>query len=126
MFAAFSDEQPSWRLFEGTIQPNGRICPACVYKSSMAMRRLIGRPGNSSANSIASGKISSDLESFVSWTKLHLKFGMQFSPLDSKWIPEPFVGLTPQVRTTALKRKAVFKIPCRISIIENIYIIAPR
>jgi hypothetical protein len=50
MIAAFSDEQQCRRLFEAMVWPKGRICPACGYKSSIAiagrdMGRRRARPG---------------------------------------------------------------------------------
>ena len=50
MIAAFSDEQQCRRLLEAMVWPNGRICPACGYKRSIAiagrdMGRRRARPG---------------------------------------------------------------------------------
>jgi transposase-like protein len=50
MVAAFSDEQQCRRLLEAMVWQNGRICPACGYKKSIAiagrdMGRQRGRPG---------------------------------------------------------------------------------
>ena len=50
MIAAFGDGQQCRRLFEAMIWPNGRICPACGYKNSIAiagrdMGRQRARPG---------------------------------------------------------------------------------
>src|SRR6516164_5610033 len=50
MIAAFSDEQQCRRLLEAMVRPNGRICPACGYKRSIAiagrdMGRRRARPG---------------------------------------------------------------------------------
>jgi transposase-like protein len=50
MIAAFGNEQQCRRLFEGMVWPNGRICPACGYKSSIPiagrdMGRRRARPG---------------------------------------------------------------------------------
>jgi transposase-like protein len=50
MVAAFSDEQQYRRLLEAMVWQNGRICPACGYKKSIAiagrdMGRQRARPG---------------------------------------------------------------------------------
>ena len=50
MVAAFSDEQQCRRLLEAMVWQNGRICPACGYKKSIAiagrdMGRRWARPG---------------------------------------------------------------------------------
>jgi transposase-like protein len=50
MIAVFGNEQQRGRLFEAMVWPKGRICPACGYKSSIAiasrdMERRRARPG---------------------------------------------------------------------------------
>ncbi|SCB29754.1 Transposase zinc-ribbon domain-containing protein [Rhizobium hainanense] len=50
MIAAFRDEEHCCRLLEGMVWPNGRICPACGYKHSIAIagrdvRKHRARPG---------------------------------------------------------------------------------
>ncbi len=50
MVAAFSDEQQCRRLLEAMVWQNGRICPTCGYKKSIAiagrdMGRQRARPG---------------------------------------------------------------------------------
>ena len=37
MVAAFRDEERCRRLLESMVWPNGRICPACGYKRSIAI-----------------------------------------------------------------------------------------
>jgi transposase-like protein len=44
MIAAFADEERSRRLLEAMVWPNGRVCPACGYKRSIALAgRDMGR-----------------------------------------------------------------------------------
>jgi Transposase zinc-ribbon domain len=50
MIEAFRDEQGCRRLLEAMVWPNGRVCPACGYKRSIAlagrdMGRYRARPG---------------------------------------------------------------------------------
>jgi hypothetical protein len=51
MIAAFSDEQQCRRLFEAMVWPKGRICPACGYKSSIAIagRDMVKTEGKAGA-----------------------------------------------------------------------------
>jgi hypothetical protein len=37
MIAAFADEERCRRLLEAMVWPNGRVCPACGYKRSIAL-----------------------------------------------------------------------------------------
>jgi len=50
MIEAFADEERCRRLLEALVWPNGRVCPACGYKRSIAlagcdMGRYRARPG---------------------------------------------------------------------------------
>ena len=50
MIAAFADEERCRRLLEAMVWPNGRVCPACGYKRSIAlagrdMGQYRARPG---------------------------------------------------------------------------------
>jgi hypothetical protein len=44
MIVAFRDEEECRRLLEAMVWPNGRVCPACGYKRSIALAgRDMGR-----------------------------------------------------------------------------------
>lgn len=41
MVEAFRDEEECRRLLEVMVWPNGRVCPACGYKRSIALARTL-------------------------------------------------------------------------------------
>jgi Transposase zinc-ribbon domain len=45
MIVAFRDEEHCRRLLEGMVWPDGRICPACGYKRSIALAVAIRASG---------------------------------------------------------------------------------